>query len=61
MSDPSEDWYIPPDYGPMRSHLTVSIYRDRECTDLVSVVRLQAGADTLTVNEGCTLRFNELP
>lgn len=50
---------VQPDYGPRRDRLVVSIYRDRACTDLSTVVELVAGADTLTVDAPCTLRFNE--
>jgi hypothetical protein len=51
---------IAPNCGPVRTPLKVSIYRDPECTDLAMVVDLLAGADTLTVDAGCTLRFNEV-
>lgn len=54
-----DEGHIQPDYGPQRTPLVVSVYRDRACTDLVVRVSLEAGADTLTVDEGCTLRFNE--
>lgn len=47
------------DYGPRRTNLTINVYRDRDCTDLVTVVSLLAGADVLTLSGPCTLRFNE--
>jgi hypothetical protein len=47
------------DYGPVRTPLKVSVYRDRECTDLALTLNVLAGADTVTLDAPCTLRFNE--